>query len=94
MKVRSGFGFLRDRLDLGILFLWLCTMAIGFYHIAGKQKRGLAYNENFFDYNTNKWDEAQLDWQRNVIKYLIILAIGFIVITILSYSMKKNEHQY
>ena len=94
IKIRNGFGFLHDRVDFAILFLWLCTMAIGFYHIAGKKKRGLAYNENFFDYNTNKWDEAQLDWQANVIKYLIILAIGFIVITILSYKMKKDEHQY
>lgn len=65
-------------------------MAIGFYHIAGKKKRGFAYNENFFDYS-NQWDQAQLDWQSNCLKYMLILGIGFLTIIILSNCIKKDE---
>lgn len=79
MRLRSGYGILENNADALTLIFWIFIICLGLYGAAGRKKVGDMY--------IDEWDEAELDWQTNCAHNLILLAIGFLIIIILSHCM-------
>ena len=86
MRIRTAYGLFADRRDMAILIFWIFIMCVSLYSIAGKKKVGQIY--------VDEWDEAQLEWEKNSARILLVLALSFLTMLCLSHCIRHNEERY